>query len=242
MHDALTLLAVVAAYSVIQSVFGVGLLVFGTPTLLLAGFSFEEVLAYLLPCSIVISAVQVHEGGLSLEPIRRKFLVYTAPAVLVGTVLVLVVLNHKLNIRSLVGAMLILTAAVRLLPPLREQMRRMIRNRLSLFLGGLGIVHGLSNLGGGVLTVIVSSLYREKDDMRKHIAFGYGVMGAIQLATLFATRAVTWDWRLQLLLPPLAGLMYYVLGQRVFEATRQGVYEVSLTALIAAFGILLLVS
>src|ERR687884_1371728 len=103
MHHGYELLAVVLAYSVVQSVFGVGLLVFGTPTLLLLGFSFEEVLAYLLPCSLAISVLQVHDGGLSLEPVRRKFLLYTAPAVLLGTLLVLVVLNHKLNIRTIVG-------------------------------------------------------------------------------------------------------------------------------------------
>jgi uncharacterized protein len=241
MH-ALAVLAAVLAYAVVQSVFGVGLLVFGTPTLLLLGYSFEEVLAYLLPCSIAISVLQVRDGGLSLEPVRRKFLLYTAPAVLAGTLVVLVVLTHKLDIRSVVGAMLILTATIRLLGPLRERMGHLIRKRLPGFLVLLGLVHGLSNLGGGLLTVIVSSLYHDKDTTRKHIAFGYGVMGAIQLATLLATTRVSWDWRLQLLLPLVAAATYVVIGRRVFEATRQGVYQVSLTALIAAFGLLLVLT
>jgi hypothetical protein len=241
MHTGYELVAIVLAYAVVQSVFGVGLLVFGTPTLLLLGFSFEEVLAYLLPCSLAISILQVRDGGLSFEPVRRKFLLYTAPAVLVGTVLVLVVLNHKLNIRTVVGAMLIVTAASRLLGPLRERLARLVRRRLTAFLGALGIIHGLSNLGGGLLTVIVSSLYRDdKDRTRKHVAFGYGVMAAIQLATLFATTAVTWNWRLQLLLPFLAATTYCGIGRRVFAATKQSVYQVSLTALIAAFGAVLL--
>jgi hypothetical protein len=241
MHAGYELVAIVFAYAVVQSVFGVGLLVFGTPTLLLLGFSFEEVLAYLLPCSLAISVLQVRDGGWSLEPVRRKFLLYTAPTVLVGTVLVLVVLNHKLNIRTIVGAMLLVTAASRLLGPLRERLARLVRRRLTVFLGALGIIHGLSNLGGGLLTVIVSSLYRDdKDATRKHVAFGYGVMAAIQLATLFATTAVTWNWRLQLLLPFLAATTYYGIGRRVFASTKQSVYQVSLTALIAAFGAVLL--
>src|ERR687885_1890760 len=78
------LVAAVLAFSVVQSVFGVGLLVFGTPTLLLAGYSFEETLAYLLPCSMAISALQVRDGGLSFEPVRRDFVLFTAPAVLAG--------------------------------------------------------------------------------------------------------------------------------------------------------------
>ena len=240
MHDGYELLAAVLAFSVVQSVFGVGLLVFGTPTLLLLGFSFEEVLAYLLPCSIAISVLQVRDGGLSFEPVRRKFLLYTAPAVLLGTLVVLVVLDHKLNIRTIVGAMLIVTAAIRLLGPLRERLAEVVRGRLAAFLAALGIVHGLSNLGGGLLTVIVSSLYRDdKDSTRKHVAFGYGVMATIQLGTLFATTAVTWNWRLQLLLPFVAGVTYWGIGRRVFEATKQSAYQVSLTALIAAFGVVL---
>ena len=42
----LVLCLVVFVFAVIQSVFGVGLLVFGTPTLLLLGLPFDAVLAY----------------------------------------------------------------------------------------------------------------------------------------------------------------------------------------------------
>ena len=240
-HEALTLCAIVAAYAIVQSVFGVGLLVFGTPTLLLLGFPFEEVLAYLLPCSIVISALQVYAGGLSLEPIRREFIRYAAPAVLLGTVVVLVVLNHKLNIRAGVGVMLVLTAVLRLVQPIRLRMGVLIRKRLRLFLAGLGILHGLSNLGGGVLTVIVSSLYSDKRSIRKHVAFAYGLMGLIQFSTLLATTGVGWHvLRLALVLAAIAALTYQFVGRRVFDAADDLVYQGSLTALIAAFGVLLL--
>jgi hypothetical protein len=234
------LIGVVLAFAVVQSVFGVGLLVFGTPTLLLAGYSFEETLAYLLPCSMAISALQVWDGGRAFEPVRRDFLRYTAPAVLAGTLVVLVVLQHKLNIRAIVGVMLIVTAAIRLVPGLRERLAAGVRAHLRPALVGLGVVHGLSNLGGGLLTVIVSSLYRDdKDATRKHVAFGYGVMASIQLAALFATTAVTWNWRLELVLPVLAGGTYLAVGRRVYGATRQSVYQLSLTALIGVFGVVL---
>jgi hypothetical protein len=68
----LILVLVVVAFAVLQSVFGVGLLVFGTPTLLLAGFTFAETLGYLLPCSLVISVLQVVVGG-RLDSLRRGF-------------------------------------------------------------------------------------------------------------------------------------------------------------------------
>jgi hypothetical protein len=67
------ILAIVVVLAAVQSVFGVGLLVFGTPLLLLMDLQFPTVLAYLLPCSLTISAMQViSSGGLTLEPIRRQ--------------------------------------------------------------------------------------------------------------------------------------------------------------------------
>jgi uncharacterized protein len=62
----LAMCGLVLVLAAIQSVYGVGLLVFGTPVLLLLGLPFPEVLAYLLPCSIAISTLQVADGGLSL--------------------------------------------------------------------------------------------------------------------------------------------------------------------------------
>ena len=42
-----------------QSLFGVGLLLFGTPIFLLLGYSFESTLALILPVSIIISLLQI---------------------------------------------------------------------------------------------------------------------------------------------------------------------------------------
>ena len=41
-----------------QSIFGIGLLLFGTPTFLLLGYNFLEVLNLLLPMSVTISLIQ----------------------------------------------------------------------------------------------------------------------------------------------------------------------------------------
>ena len=237
----LTLCALVLTLAAVQSVFGVGLLVFGTPTLLLLGLPFPEVLAYLLPCSIVISTLQVADGGLSLEPIRRKLLAFTAPAVLLGTLFILVVLKHKIDMRQIVGAMLVVTAALRLLGPLRQRMQSFVRARLSPLLVLLGLIHGVSNLGGGVLTLIVSSVYDDKHSVRRHIAFGYGLMALIQITVLFLTTPVRLDMSLWLALPALAALSYALVGRWVFRVTGEGVYQWSLTAMIGLFGVLLFV-
>jgi hypothetical protein len=238
----LAMCGLVLVLAAIQSVYGVGLLVFGTPVLLLLGLPFPEVLAYLLPCSVAISTLQVADGGLSLEPIRRKLLTFTAPAVLLGTFLILVVLKHKIDMRPIVGGMLVVTAALRLLGPLRQRMQSFVRARLSPLLVLLGLIHGVSNLGGGILTLIVSSVYDDKHSVRRHIAFGYGLMALIQIAVLCLTTSVHPDLALWLVLPVLAVLSYVVVGTRVFTRIGEPMYQSGLTALIGIFGILLLVS
>ena len=45
--------------SAIQSIFGVGVLLFGTPLLLLFGYSFFECLLIVLPVSVSINIVQI---------------------------------------------------------------------------------------------------------------------------------------------------------------------------------------
>jgi hypothetical protein len=241
-HADIELLLVVALFATAQSVFGVGLLVFGTPTLLLLGFSFSEILAYLLPCSILISALQVRKAGgvRPLDRLNKQFLMFTAPGVLVGTVVILAA-GSTVSVKPIVGAMLVVTAALRSVRRLRVGLETFVRRHLSKLLITLGVVHGLSNLGGGILTVIVGSLFDDKENVRKHIAFAYGLMAIVQLVTLITTTDVMITWWLWLVLPTLAAAMFFLVGQRLFEATPQSRFQPALTALVLTFGLALMI-
>ena len=50
---------IILLLSCVQSVFGMGILLFGTPTFLLLRYSFSETLGLLLPALFVISVAQV---------------------------------------------------------------------------------------------------------------------------------------------------------------------------------------
>jgi uncharacterized protein len=191
-----------------------------------------------LPCSIVVSVLQVAtSGGLTLEPIRRQFLLFTAPAVLAATAVALR-FGSPHQIRAVVGAMLLVTAAIRI-GPMHTALSRVVRRHRSPLMLGLGVVHGLSNLGGGILTVIVGSSFDDKVSIRRHIAFAYGTMAMIQLAVVLLVKHPYLDVRIWLLLPAIAAATYLLIGQRAFRATRPRMYERGLTALIAVFGTLL---
>jgi uncharacterized membrane protein YfcA len=238
----LTLVALIVVLAAVQSLFGVGLLVFGTPTLLLLGLPFDRVLVLLLPCSIVVSGLQIAtSGGLALDPFRRQFLLFTTPALLVATAAALLLGSPK-GIRALVGLMLLVTAATRLIRPAHAAFARAVRGHPRPLLVGLGVLHGASNLGGGILSVIAGTSFPEKSDARRQIAFCYGIMASVQLAVVLLATAPPLDPGLLLLLPLLAGATYLVVGQRLFLRTGQRQFDLGLTGMITAFGVLLLVT
>lgn len=244
MFDALTVslplvAGLIVLFSAVQSVFGVGLLVFGTPVLLLLGLPFSEVLSYVLPCSITVSALQVAtSGGLKLDVMRRQFLVITVPAVVVATVVTLS-FGSPSHIRLVVGVMLIISAVLRLASGrthtlLDAGVQRHQRPLLLL----LGLAHGASNLGGGLLTVLVGASYRDKVMIRQQIAFCYGAMASMQLLVLLATKDHVLS-PMSLLLPLLAAATYLLVGQRAFRQAGQFSYQRALTAMIFGVGVLL---
>jgi uncharacterized protein len=236
----LALGALIIALSVVQSLFGVGLLVFGTPTLLLLDVPFESVLLILLPCSIVVSGLQIAtSGGPSLDPFRTRFLIFTTPALLVATVVTLW-LGSPDGIRAVVGVMLLVTAATRLIGPAHRAFGRAVRAHPRPLLVGLGAVHGASNLGGGILSVLVGSTFPEKTEARRQIAFCYGIMAGLQLTVVLSTTSARISPGLAIVLPVLAGATFLIVGQRLFLRTRQRMFDVGLTGMITAFGLILL--
>jgi hypothetical protein len=191
-----------------------------------------------LPCSIAVSALQLADsGGLTLEPIRRKFLLFTAPAVLLATGAVLM-FGSVQQLRAAVGVMLLVTAATRM-SRLREVLARHVRKRLSPLLVGLGVIHGLSNLGGGPLSVVVGSYFTGKAEIRRQIAFAYGMMASLQLAVVMATARPQIHWLVWCTLALLAASCYLALGRRVFGRLNARPYQLSLTGLIAGYALLL---
>ena len=55
----ITLLVVIVFISLLQSIFGVGILLFGTPILLSLGYGFTESLYTLLPLSLIVNLIQI---------------------------------------------------------------------------------------------------------------------------------------------------------------------------------------
>jgi uncharacterized membrane protein YfcA len=224
----LVIALVVGGYSLIQSLFGVGLLVFGTPTLLLLGIPFQTALCYLLPASATISLLQLRKNFPAAD-LRREISTYCVPGVIVGLA-VLISLKHGVNIRLWVGLLLLSTAAIRCFA--FTAIKRSLKNHSRTGFALVGLIHGFSNMGGGLLSILVSSL-------RTNVAFGYLVMALSQILMLI----LFWGQRIPLAavgMMGLAALTYELVGQRLFTLTSERAYQQLLTGFIAIFGISLI--
>lgn len=208
-------LGVIVVFAFVQSIFGVGLLVFGTPTLLLAGFSFAETLATLLPASIVISALQVRNGA----RIEKPFLVRLGFFCLIPLAVSLFLVLHfefRSSLHLIVALLLLVFVVLRLTPGLEDRVKRFVSVNQSAWLFATGVVHGLSNLGGGLLTILASSVHRDKSGARNLIAVCYLVFAAIQLAVLVATTPASFSWSIALY-ALVAGVVFSTVGEYSFR-------------------------
>jgi len=175
------ILLTVVATSVIQSIFGVGVLVFGTPLLLLLGYGFVDALGVLLPVSIAISALQIlrHYEDVDIG-FYKNMLVYSIPLVML---FLLVVTSVKINVSLVIGALLILVALKNSSTVIERSLQSAVQHE-KIYLMVMGLIHGVSNLGGSMLTVIIYSKHYPKNKTRVTAAASYATIASCQLATL----------------------------------------------------------
>jgi uncharacterized protein len=235
----LIIVALVLALSLVQSLFGVGLLVFGTPLLLMMGVPFEEALGVLLPCSIAVSLIQTAKAWDKID-IRRSFAQYCLPGVIICLALVLW-LKHSFNIRVAVGCLMLLTALVRISARTNLVLQTYCRRHQHSALVIIGILHGFTNMGGGLLSAFVSSFHQDKAKIRANIAFGYLLMAVCQLTVLLASGAAKFG-PLSVVLPLLAGATFLLIGNRIFLAASEPGFQKAFTAFISILGAALLLT
>lgn len=237
-HQYLYFLAIIV-FAVIQSVFGMGILVFGTPTLLLLGYDFSEVLGLLLPSSVFISFTQMYTArALPFTSSEKSNMVICAIAV-VGLLSLILMVNIKINIDILIGIILIFSAAVRLSPNFRTTVNKVLSGNQRGFVLLMGAVHGLTNMGGALLTLYSTSTQYEKVGIRTSVSRYYLMFGLIQLATLAILRPHALSLQ-GLEAAPLALFIYWVVGNLIFKRASAPIYERLLTMFIAVYGIVVI--
>ncbi len=167
-----------------QSIFGVGLLLFGTPTLLYYNYSFGETLFILLPISITISLLQFFFSKHTDKKFTKDFNKVSLPSLAIALSIVLIFLEN-LNIKIFVAVMLIIVSLSSIY--FEKKFERYLNEKnKSFFLSFIGFIHGFTNLGGGFLVLYSDAIAKKKELTRYYISYGYLIMGLVQLIILFA--------------------------------------------------------
>ena len=175
---------VVILTATLQSVFGVGLLLVGTPLLVLLGNDFLDVLMILLPISLTVSLFQfLPNRELIDKSFVTKILQFSSFGLVAGLILTI---KYQPNIRILVGAALIVMASA---PSIIKTKQNIFSNKIldNFYFFVMGLVHGISNLGGSMLTARVNLEALEKLQARANISFSYFLFVIIQLLLILVS-------------------------------------------------------
>tara|TARA_Y100000814_G_scaffold20944_1_gene14146 strand:+ start:141 stop:875 length:735 start_codon:yes stop_codon:yes gene_type:complete len=228
---------IILILSLFQSLFGIGLLLFGTPTFLFLGYDFESTLALLLPISVTISFLQIMYEKSSIRSLASEFNIFCLPYLVIFLLLV-INLGNVIEIRTYVAAALIISSILILNKNRILEIDTFILKYRKLSLVFIGTVHGFTNMGGSFLSMFSTVVTADRASARKYIAFGYLVMGTLQYITLliFGTRHIDLDNLYYVIVP----LVVFFPTQNLFKKIDDSLFMNIITYIALIFGFLVL--
>ena len=229
----------VVTTSIIQSVFGAGVLLFGTPILMLFGYEFVDVLIVLLPVSIAINLLQIVKHHAHIDfPFYRNILMLTLPPI---AIFLFLVTHARINISLLIGIFLLFIAFRDFSASIAQIINRMMIFEKPYFLI-MGIVHGLSNLGGSLLTAIVHHKKYEKDVARVTVAVSYATFAVVQLLTLwfFSREKIDVSIYDTVIYMVVGALIFMVSDEMLYNQIEREKYQRIFAVFLAISGVLLI--
>lgn len=221
----------------IQSLFGVGVMLFGIPLLLLIGYGFTDALLILLPISVTINLLQIssHYHHIDLNFYKRT-LIYSVPFVVVFLFLVT---KLNINISFIVGLFLLFVA----LKNFSSKANRLLTSLASYektYMIIMGIVHGVSGLGGSMLTAAVHIKNYSRDTTRVTIAATYCTFAAFQILTIILSQTSISISYVNNAVYLLAGVATYVLTEKFVYKNIGNQYSLIFSCFLVASGIVLI--
>ncbi len=140
---------------VFQSVFGVGLLLFGTPIFLLLGNDFESTLVLILPISIIVSLLQIIYHRKSSNNHVLEFNKYCLPFLAIFLIMT-IYFGNLVNIKLYVSVLLIISSLILFN---KNRIFKVTQNLLvyrKFFLILIGCIDGATTMVGSFLSIFSS--------------------------------------------------------------------------------------
>ena len=224
----------------IRSIFGVGLLLFGTPSFLLLGYDFASTLNILMPVSITISALQFFKSKVSDRNFIKEYNLFCLPFLILFLVLALK-FKHLLDFKILVAFLLIFSSILILNKKRFSSFKKIFFNSKKYILMGIGCVHGLTNMGGSFLAIYSTLISKNiKEVARYYISYGYLIMGILQFITVLFISFKILDFN-KLYYVFLAVIIYFPI-QKIFKNINDKKFSKYINLIALIYGVLILVS
>tara|TARA_B100000242_G_scaffold277762_1_gene234785 strand:+ start:174 stop:920 length:747 start_codon:yes stop_codon:yes gene_type:complete len=184
----------------LQSMAGVGILVLGTPIMLLLNYGMIEILSTLLPLSILTSLTnfiyfKLRKKKLDIEidaEIKKYLFLACCPSIIVG-LLILKYFNEYINFNILVS--IVIFSSIFLVLKLKNKIFNSKQNFKIFSLATVGLIHGITNSGGTLLSLFVSALKRNKvNQSRFNTTFAYLFLALFQYLSFIFIFNVNYDF------------------------------------------------
>ena len=177
------LLLLIFFLSIVQSIFGVGLLILGTPILLLFDYSFINILFILLPSSIVVSSFYLKKFREKKKHLTTKFLknffLFCFPFLTISLI-VIYFYEQNINYKLMIGIIIIISLLIKNLFN-RKYYYDLCKYNQKKIMCSIGFLHGLTNVGGTLLSIFLLSINKDQKSItRSQIMFVYFFFAIMQ--------------------------------------------------------------
>ena len=225
---------------IIQSIFGVGLLLFGTPSFLVLGYDFANTINILMPVSITISALQFLRSKVKDKVFITEYNLFCQPFLIIF-LLIALKFKYLFDFKLLVALLLVFSSILILNKKKFSSFRKTFFKLKKIVLIGIGSVHGLTNMGGSFLA-IYSTLVSEnvKEVARYYICYGYLIMGLFQYILVLSISYENLNFN-KLYYLVLALLIYFP-TQKIFKNIDDRKFSKYINIIALTYGLLILIT
>ena len=231
---------IVIILSVVQSVFGVGLLLFGTPSFLLLGYDFPNTINILMPMSITISLLQFFKSQVSDKKFIIDYNIYCLPLLILFLILAL---NFRdlINFKFYIAILLVISSLIILNKKRFSTFKDTFFKLKKIILIFIGCIHGFTNMGGSFLSIYSTIISKNKKELsRYYISYGYLVMGVIQyfIVLLFTFNHLDFSKIFYVLIT----ISIYLPAQKLFKDISDIKFSKIINIIALFYGIIILVT
>ena len=201
--------------------------------------AFLRHLGLLLPASFVISVAQVALHKEYGPPVSKLLWAICLPAIGIS-LFISISAEFVRSTYFLVACALFVAAAARMSPTLKEKLRSIIQNNLAAYHLGMGVLHGMTNMGGSLLGVMAATVHKEKIYARYITAFYYLAFVAVQIAVVLVSEGME-IFENGILYAPIGLIVYLIVGNRLFRNVGNERFQSGMTGFLLLYaGILTL--